>query len=104
MSKSTKAAASDKTAAEAVAASSRLGLLQRRRMGLTLLGLAPIVKQIKQEGLVDMDDHAAVAAEVMQRKLASGDRVWAEAGIDWDAVLEFIEKLIPLILQLISLF
>ena len=82
----------------------RLGFLERRRLGLTIHELRPLVKTMLDDGRISRDNPSAAAAEVMSELLESNPQ-WAEnPKIDWDAVLEFLEKLIPLIIMLIELF
>lgn len=86
--------------------SDRLGLLRRRRLGLTVGQLLPIVRDLKARGLID-DDNPSAAAVAVAAHLHGVDPAWqaeAKVGADWDAILDFIERLIPLILKLIALF
>lgn len=86
----------------------RFGLLDRRRLGLTLPALIPIVKQLQAESALT-GDPSADAAALAQYLLAQNQQTFREAaGRDWqaffEALLAFLEKVIPLILQLIALF
>jgi hypothetical protein len=40
----------------------------------------------------------------MEELVQQNPQAYAAAAPDWDAILEFLEKLIPLIIQIISLF
>lgn len=86
----------------------RLGLLDRRRLGLTLPALIPVVKELQAAGVLS-GDPSTDAAAVAQYLLEKNEQLYREAaGRDWqaffEALLAFLEKVIPLILKLISLF
>lgn len=85
----------------------RIRLLQRRKLGLTVLGIRATTKKLLDEGKVAADDPPGVIAAAVMADM-SKQPAWADeakAGkIDWDAILAFIEKLMPLIMQLIALF
>lgn len=89
-------------------AEERLGLLQRRRLGLTIPALAPVVKKLRDEG--QLTGEPSVDAVMVANFLVSQNQeeYKAAAGRDWQAFFEaliaFLEKLLPLILQLIDLF
>lgn len=84
----------------------RLGLLERRKLGLTIGQLRPVVKQMIDEGRLDPENHSAAAAAVMDELASKNPSAWQDpmGAPDWDAILEFLEKLMPLILKLIALF
>lgn len=78
---------------------------KRRELGLTVFGLARIAARLQKagelDGLSSVQKSAAILAEFYNSSLES---VTADVSIDWDAVLEFIERLIELILKLMPLF
>lgn len=82
----------------------RLGLLERRRLGLTIGKVRPIVERLSSEGKIDKDNPSAAAALVMHELMEQDPQAWGQAEMDWDAILAFLEKLIPLIITLINLF
>jgi len=83
----------------------RLNLLERRRLGLTIRNVKPIVERLQAEGQITEETPPSTAAVMVFEELVSADpKAYADASIDWDAVLEFLEKLIPLIIAIISLF
>lgn len=89
-------------------AEERLGLLERRRLGLTIPALVPVVKKLRDEGQLTGEpsvDAATVAALLVSQ---NPEEYKAAAGRDWqaffEALLAFLEKVLPLILQLIALF
>jgi len=83
----------------------RLNFVQRRRLGLTIRNILPIVKDMKQAGVIDENTSpSTVAALVMEELVQQNAEAYGAPGIDWDNILDFIERLIPLILQIITLF
>lgn len=95
-------------AVKPAAPTERLGLLKRIKLGLTVKNLTPIVKDLKAKGELTGDssvDSITVAKALMEK---NPQLFKAEAGADWeeffDALISFLEKLLPLILQLIEIF
>lgn len=85
--------------------SSKFTRRQRRDMGLTLVNLTRKAKQLKDAGVITDDDDARdVAIEIGDLLFADNPKAFADPQINWDDVLAFIEKLIPLILKIIALF
>ena len=84
----------------------RIGIIQRRRMGLTLGNLIAVAREAKAQGRLDnAETHADMTAVLLQGLVASNPQQFANvSGPDWDAIFEFIERLIPLIMLLIGLF
>jgi hypothetical protein len=86
----------------------RIGLswIQRRRMGVTPLNMARVVKRLQQEREgFDEWTQEEIAAEVLNELVNENPKAFADAGaIDWDGLLALIERLLPIILQLIALF
>lgn len=82
-----------------------LNFIERRRYRLTIRKLRPLVQQVLAEGEVDPEDRTAVAAAVLEKHIDANPGAFEQPqGIDWDSLLEFIERLIPLILRIIDLF
>jgi len=86
----------------------RIGLLDRRRLGLTIPALIPVVKELQAAGAL-IGDPPADAAAAARYLFARNEQVYRDvAGRDWqaffEALLNFLEKAIPLILHLIALF
>ena len=88
----------------------QLGIRERARFGITLGKLAALYKKLKQEGVIE-DDAAPeeVAAILLDNSLISlSDEQRTElaklGAVDWDKLLAFIEKMLPIILQLIAMF
>lgn len=89
----------------------RLGLFKRRKLGLTIKNITPIVKQLDADG--QLTGEASVdAVTVAQKLIAENPQGFKDAAGnqpgDWqeffDALIDFLEKLIPIIQMLISLF
>lgn len=78
----------------------------RRRLGVNRLNIFRHVKVLKAEGF-DLSDRRALASEVAARlycEASEKDPTLDPQAIDWDAIIAFIEKLLPLILMLIQMF
>jgi hypothetical protein len=76
---------------------------QRIDMGLTVPNMLRVAREMKRNG--ELSDDADVAAAQIAAALAGENpKAFADPSIDWDAILAFIEKLLPLILQIISIF
>jgi hypothetical protein len=74
-----------------------MGPLQRMKLGLTIPQLVARGRKLKAAG-VD------VTAEALMGDWLGDNGAAAGVGADWDAILAFIEKLLPIILKLIELF
>jgi hypothetical protein len=72
-------------------------------MGLTFPNMLRVAKQLKASGELSEDADVA-AAQIAAALAGENPKAFAGPGIDWDAILAFIEKLLPLILQIISIF
>lgn len=83
-----------------------LPFMQRRRMGLTLAGVISATRRLAKDGEISRSMDRSEIVELVAMEIANQNApAWAEApSIDWDAVLAFIEKLIPIIMALIALF
>jgi hypothetical protein len=81
----------------------KVGRREMRRQGVTLLEMRRRVKQMARAGELTKEMTPAQVRETVLDDICSDNPRIVEA-IDWDALLAFIEKLIPLILQLIALF
>ena len=82
-----------------------LNFFERRRYGLTVLKLKPLVEEVLKNGEVDPNDRTAMAAAVLERHIEANPGMFEKPeAINWDQLLEFIERLLPLILRIIALF
>ncbi len=82
----------------------RLGFFERRKLGLTIAKVRPVVEKLAAEGKIDRDNPSAAAAAVMHELMQQDPKAWGDVQLDFDAILEFLERLIPLIMKLIDLF
>lgn len=98
------------TLTAAYAAEAELGqTLSRRAMrqaGLTVLNVRRRARAMAREGEITADmTHEQIRDTMLDDLYCASVDVFAEfTGVDWDAILAFIEKLIPLILKIIALF
>jgi len=80
---------------------------QRRQLGLTIGNVREAMKALKDKGELSPDTNVA-ATQVMAHLIDANPTAWKEVGkdpaVDWDAILEFIARLIELILKLFPLF
>lgn len=89
---------------------SRLGIIERRKLGLTFANALRIARKLHAEGTLVDDDSETAAAQVAAAMVAENPQAFkAVAGErDWsaffDQLIAFLEKLMPLILQLIQIF
>jgi len=97
-------------AEDPTAAVNRLGFFERRQLGLTLVNVGRVMKQLKEAGeITDGMDAATIAAAVANAMVAENPEGFkAAAGRDWqiffEAVIAFLEKFIPLLLTILGLF
>lgn len=90
--------------AHVIDASKRLTFKQRRALGLTFRNVRVKMTEMADAGELEGLSQSEMAAEVLNRIVADNPQAFRDPAIDWDALLEFLERLIPIILQLISLF
>lgn len=81
-------------------------LRERREMGLTVGNLADHYRELRNEGVIDEDSsRAEVSAALSARLDERNPQPFKGFGaVDWDSLISFIERLIPLILKLLELF
>jgi len=97
-------------AAEAgVRASSRIGFIERRRLGLTVRNIKRILHEMKQEDALSAYvtvsgdgqkevDTASLAVEVTGRLAAEKPAQW-QADLDWDKIIAFVEQILELLIK-----
>lgn len=91
---------------------SRLGVLERRKLGLTFGNALRIARKLHREGSLVSDDSQSAAAQVAAAMVAENPELFRTAAADgerdWEeffsALIAFLEKMMPLILQLIEIF
>jgi hypothetical protein len=81
-----------------------IGIRKRRELGLTVKNIREVTKRLKDSGELDGLDNAAIAAAVLDEIVQANPQLAQDPGVDWDSILAFIERLLPLILKLIDLF
>jgi hypothetical protein len=101
------------SAAKAVSAAKVSGplrdVLQRRRLGVTFVNVARIVREMDAAGELDRDQPDGIALQVLARLQAENPEEFAKvmADRDWasffDALLAFLEKMIPIFMQFFSM-
>ena len=83
----------------------RLTIREARKLGLTIRKLAPIVRELKAQPDFEELSYSDLAMQVGEH-LVQNERpmlnAMAEAGIDFNAIIEFIERIMPLILLLLK--
>jgi hypothetical protein len=83
-----------------------MSIRDRRRMGVKFISILKAAKKITNdpefEPTTRKELTERILEEIISKKLPQARRDDPE--IDWDALLEFIEKLIPIILEILSLF
>jgi len=77
---------------------------QRRELGLTFRNVRRLLAEKQKAGELEGRDTAELAVEVFNDLVTENPQAFSDPSLDWDAILAFLEKLIPLIMQLISLF
>ena len=77
---------------------------QRRRAGATIRNLVKAAKALKEAGDLEGLNDSEAAAAIMMKVLEGNEEVLSDPSFDWDGLLAFIERLLPLILQLIAIF
>jgi len=77
---------------------------QRRAMGLTFRNIRTVTKRLLETGDLEGLSQTEIAAEVMLVITEENAKAFTDPSIDWDSILSFIERLLPLILKLIEMF
>jgi hypothetical protein len=79
---------------------------EMRRMGLTVLNIRRRTRQMAIAGEITSDmSHEQIRDIVIDDLQGDEPRAFQQlSAIDWDKVIAFIEKLIPLILKIIAMF
>lgn len=90
-------------AADTPGIGNRIGLIERRRLGLTTANMVRAARELKTEGAWPADAKAQSQA-ILAKLIDENPDAYLVPAIDWDGLLAFIERLIPLILKLIELF
>lgn len=86
--------------------SSKLNRREMRRMGLTVLNVRRRARQLAIAGEITTDmSHEQIRDIVIDDLQGEEPGAYRNLGApDWDAIIEFITKLLPLILQILAIF
>ncbi len=90
----------------------RLGVFERRRLGFTFGNALRIARQMHDAGTLVLDDSQTAAEQVAAAMVAENPELFRTAVADgqrnWEeffkSLISFLEKMMPLILQLIEIF
>lgn len=78
---------------------------QRRDLGLTFGNIAKAARQAHAKGDLEQGmSRSEIAAVILNELSAQNPKAYADAAIDLDAILQFIEAILPLIMTLINLW
>ena len=77
---------------------------QRRKAGATIRNLVKTAKELKAAGELEGLSDSEASAAILSKLLEGNEEVLADPQFDFDGLLDFIERLLPLILKLISIF
>lgn len=81
-----------------------LSILEARRAGITFYSVRKACEELKASGDIDAgSSRAEIAAAVVNHLSNQNPQAFGESGLDLDAILAFIEKILPLILMLLGL-
>ena len=80
-----------------------LTIVQRRKLGLTLGNCLRSARKLRRSGELS-DDPDIAAGQIAADLAGENPSAFGDPGIDFEAILAFIERLLPLIMQLISIF
>lgn len=82
-----------------------IGRREMRQAGLTVLNIRRRVKEMARNGELTSDmSREQIRDTVLDDLYGANPRAAGWVAINWDGLLAFIEKLLPLILQLIAIF
>lgn len=85
----------------------QLTIRDRMRLGLTIPQISGALRELKSEGSIDQSSSdAEIAALVVGKLSAKNTAAWNDSNmaINLEAIIAFIEALIPLIMKIIALF
>lgn len=86
-------------------------LRERQAMGVTLVNVTRIARDLKSRGEIEGETAGSLAPVVLGVLVDENPETFSPnckaidwAAIDWDKILEFIERLLELILKFLPLF
>jgi hypothetical protein len=74
-----------------------------RKLGLTIREITSIARELKAAGQLT-GDRETDAETILSKAITKNPKAFADPALDWDSILAFIERILPLILTIISLF
>lgn len=77
---------------------------QRRAMGITFRNIRRVLAEKKAAGELEGKDAATLSVEVANQLAGENPKAFADPSIDFDALLDFIERLIAFILRIMAIF
>lgn len=80
------------------------GIRQRRAMGLTFKNVMGLLKEMNADGDLEDKTMPELAVEVLHNLVDGQPAAFKDPEIDWDSLLAFLEKLIPLIVKILGWF
>lgn len=89
--------------ASAVSGNRELTIRQRRELGLTIPNMLSAIRELRDAGEIDSTtNRAEMAALVAARLEQRNPEAFGAVGLNWEAILAFIEALLPILLKLLG--
>ena len=80
-----------------------LTIKQRRAMGITFRNLRLKLREMHDAGELEGKTRAEISVEMMNRLVQDNPKAFADPSLDFDSILAFIERLLPILLFLLAL-
>ena len=77
---------------------------QRRKLGITIKNITRVTKELRAAGELEGLGEGEIAALVLDKIVEDNPKAFTDPGFDWDSILVFIERILPLILKIIEMF
>jgi len=77
---------------------------QRRALGLTFRNLRLVLRELHTGGRLEGLSRSDLALVTLEHLMEGNPQAYANDQLDFDAILDFLERIIPIILKLIELF
>jgi len=88
---------------DTAASETGLSFRQRQEMGLTIPAMAKLARKMKKAGKLSSELDIA-AAQILDALVKENPKAFGKPGINWESILAFIEKMLPIILQFLAIF
>lgn len=83
---------------------SRMSRRERRKLGLTFGNILRVAREMRKAGTLDEDDEIA-QYQVLTAIALENPQEWSKVGeFDWQGFADFLERIWPLVLQLIEMW